>query len=156
MKKCLHILLKKLNHLQHELDLELQSFNFMHNKLINSCRIILACKYACYKSIETMTELINDLRSSIVIYNANFIESTFFTDRRYHKSNSNQKQDNRYFNSYSDNSSRYSFFFHIDAKKDRYSFNFHIDVKKDRYSSRNRSSIIQNKKTCFVCKKKNC
>ena len=144
MKECLHILLKKLNHLQHELDFELQSFDFMHNKLINSCRIIFACKYACYKSIETMTELISDLRSSIAIYNANsFIESTFFTDRQYHKSNSNQRQNNRYFNSYSDNSSRYS-------------LNFHIDVKKDRYSSRNKLSTIQNKKTCFVCKKENC
>ena len=118
MKKCLHILLKKLNHLQHELDLEFQSFDFMHNKLINSCRIIFACKYAYYKSIEMMTKLISDLRSSIIIYNANFIESAFFIDRQYHKSNSNQRQDNRYFNLYSDNSSRYSLNFHIDAKKD--------------------------------------
>ncbi len=51
-----------------------------------------ACQYACFKSSDCLTELINDLKSSIIIYQkAHFIvfifsiEFIFFIDRRYHR-----------------------------------------------------------------------
>ncbi len=87
MKECLHLLIKNLRHLQHELDSELRSERFIHNKLINACQDVSACQYACYRSSDSLSDLINDLRSSIVIYqktNSNLNE-TFFIDRRYHK-----------------------------------------------------------------------
>ncbi len=87
MKECLHLLIKNLRHLQHELDSKLRSERFIHNKLINACQDVSACQYACYRSSNSLSDLINDLKSSIVIYqktNSNLNE-TFFIDRRYHK-----------------------------------------------------------------------
>ncbi len=89
MKECLHLLIKNIRHLQHELDSELRSERFIHNKLINVCQNVSACQYACYKSSDSLSDLINDLRFSIVTYQkANFNVETFesfFIDRRYHK-----------------------------------------------------------------------
>ncbi len=89
MKKCLHLLIKNLRHLQHELDSKLRSERFIHNKLINACQNVSACQYTCYRSSDSLSDLINDLRSSIVTYqkatfNVETFES-FFTDKRYHK-----------------------------------------------------------------------
>ncbi len=87
MKECLQLLIKKLRHLQHELDSKLRSERFIHSKLINVCQNVSACQYACYRSSDSLSDFINDLKSSIVIYqktNSNLNE-TFFIDRRYHK-----------------------------------------------------------------------
>ncbi len=89
-KECLQLLIKHFRHLQHELDSELRSKKFIHNKLINACQDVTACQYACFKSSDSLIDLINDLRSSIVTYqkaNFNVIETfeSFFIDRRYHK-----------------------------------------------------------------------
>ncbi len=87
MKECLHLLIKNLRHLQHELDSKLRSERFIHNKLLNACQNVSACQYACYRSSDSLSDLINDLRSSIVIYQKTIsnLNETFFIDRRYHK-----------------------------------------------------------------------
>jgi hypothetical protein len=88
-EECLQLLIKQLRHLQHGLDPELRSEKFIHNKLINACQNVSACQYACFKPSDSLADLINDLRSSIVTYQkANSTTETFeafFTDRRYHK-----------------------------------------------------------------------
>ncbi len=87
MKKCLYLLIKNLRHLQHELDSKLRSKRFIHNKLINVCQDVFACQYTCYRSSDSLSDFINDLRSLIIIYqkiNSNLNE-TFFIDKRYHK-----------------------------------------------------------------------
>jgi len=66
--ECLQILIKDLRHLQHSLDIKLQTDDFLHNKLITACQEVESCKYACYKPADTLAGLINDLWSSIVTY----------------------------------------------------------------------------------------
>lgn len=87
MEECLQLLLKDLRHLQHGLDSGLRDERFIHNKLLNACRELPACQYACFKPADTMAGLINDLRSSIVTYKESHPEDSqaFFTDRRYYK-----------------------------------------------------------------------
>ena len=68
MEKCLKKLIDKLWHLQHDLDPELYTDHFIHNKLINKCQNIPAYQYAYFKPADSLTDLINDLRSSIITY----------------------------------------------------------------------------------------
>jgi hypothetical protein len=97
IEKCLQLLIKQLRHLQHDLNSKLGSEKFIHNKLINACQNVFACQYVCFKLSDLLIDLINDLRSSIIIYQKanSIIETfeTFFIDRRYHK-NSSLKIDN--------------------------------------------------------------
>ncbi len=97
IEECLQLLIKQLRHLQHDLNSELRSEKFIHNKLINACQNVSACQYVCFKLSDSLIDLINDLRSSIIIYQKtnSIIETfeTFFTDRRYHK-NFSLKTDN--------------------------------------------------------------
>jgi len=44
--------------------------DFLYNKLITACQEIEPYKYAYYKAADTIASLINDLRSSIIIYKA--------------------------------------------------------------------------------------
>jgi hypothetical protein len=108
MNECLQLLIKELCHLQHDLESILRIDDFIHNKLINACQKISACQYACFKSNDSLTKLINDLKSSIIIYQkTHFIEFFFlieftvhFIDRRYHRnfqSRINQNRENREF-----------------------------------------------------------
>ncbi|SLM34773.1 integrase and r domain-containing protein [Lasallia pustulata] len=87
MEECLQLFIKDLRHLQHDLDMELRTDKFIHNKLVNACQELPACQYACFKSANSLAGLINDLRSSIATYQKSHSESSqaFFTDRRYHK-----------------------------------------------------------------------
>ena len=81
-------LLKKLRHLQHNLTSELRTEFYIHDKLLSACRDIKTCSYVCYMSTSIMTNLIDNLRSFIMIYQTansfNFLE-IFFTNRKYHK-----------------------------------------------------------------------
>jgi hypothetical protein len=126
VEECLQLLIKQLRHLQHDLNSKLRSEKFIHNKLINACQDVFVCQYACFKFSDSLIDLINDLRSSIIIYqkvnSATFIETfeTFFIDRRYHKNFSLRI---RNFSSRINQNRRYS------------------------YSSR---------KKCFVCQKEKC
>jgi hypothetical protein len=102
MNEYLQLLIKKLRHLQHNLESTLRIDDFIHNKLIHACQEISACQYACFKSSDSLTELINDLKSLIVIYQkAHFIEFSFliefifFIDRRYHRNFQSRINQNR-------------------------------------------------------------
>src|SRR5579871_2808323 len=64
-EECLQILIANLRHLQHGLNHDLRTEQFFHNKLINACQDIPACRYARYRPSDSLSGLINDLRSSI-------------------------------------------------------------------------------------------
>ncbi len=68
VEECLQLLIKQLRHLQHDLNSKLRSKKFIHNKFINACQDVFVCQYACFKLSDSLIDLINDLRSSIVIY----------------------------------------------------------------------------------------
>jgi hypothetical protein len=79
MNKCLQLLIKELRHLQHDLESTFCIDDFIHDNLINACQKISACQYTYFKSSDNLTELINNLKSSIIIYQkAHFIEFSFF------------------------------------------------------------------------------
>ncbi len=136
MNECLQLLIKELRHLQHNLESILHIDDFIHNKLINACQKISACQYACFKLSDSLTGLINDLKSSIVIYQkAHFIEFSFliefithFIDRRYHR----------------------NFSFRITQNR---------EYQNRKYQNRrhqNRRNQNRTKKVCFVCQKDEC
>jgi hypothetical protein len=79
MNECLQLLIKELRYLQHDLESILRIDDFIHNKLINACQKISACQYACFKSSDSLTELINDLKSSIIIIRNLISSNSFFS-----------------------------------------------------------------------------
>ena len=66
--ECLQILIKDLWHLQHSLDIKFWIDDFLYNKFIIAYQKVKPCKYACYKPADTSAGLINDLRSSVIMY----------------------------------------------------------------------------------------
>jgi hypothetical protein len=135
MNECLQLLIKELRHLQHDLESALRIDEFIHNKLVNACQKIFACQCACFKFSDTLTELINDLKSSIATYQkAHFIEFSFFIefttnfiDRRYHRNFSLRISHNRGFQN---------------REKNR--------------EYQNRRNQRRTGKKCFVCQKEEC
>ncbi len=131
MNECFLLLIKELRHLQHGLESIFRIDDFIHNKLINACQKVSACQYACFKSSDNLTELINDLKSSIIIYQkTHFIEFFFliefiinFIDRRYHRNFSSRISQNR-------------------------------EYQNRKYQ--NRRNQNRTKKVCFVCQKNEC
>ncbi len=91
IEECLQLLIKQVRHLRHDLNSKLRSKKLIHNKFINACQNVFACQYVCFKLSDSLANLINDLKLSIIIYqkinSTNFIETfeTFFIDKRYHK-----------------------------------------------------------------------
>jgi hypothetical protein len=140
MNKCLQLLIKKLRHLQHDLESILRIDDFIHNKLINACQKISACQYACFKSSDNLTELINDLKSSIIIYEkAHSIEFSFsieftihFIDRRYHR----------------------NLLFRIDQNREYQNRGQNREYQNRKYQ--NRRNQNRTRKVCFVCHKEEC
>ncbi len=96
MKECLQLLIQDLRHLQHGLDSALRTEQFILNKLITACQDVSACQYACFRLSDILVELINDLRSSIVIYQKAHLDQIFFIDRHYHK-NYRSRDQNQYY-----------------------------------------------------------
>jgi hypothetical protein len=85
---CLQLLIKELRHLQHGLDYNLRTDNFLHSKLVTACQKLPSCQYACFKPSDSLAGLINDLQSSITTYeesHPNESTQAFFTDRRFHR-----------------------------------------------------------------------
>ncbi len=136
IEKCLQLLIKDLRHLQHDLNSELRSEKFIHNKLINACQDVFVCQYVCFKLSDSLIDLINDLRSSIIIYqkvnSANFFETfeTFFTDRRYHKN--------------------------FSSRIDNFSFRVNQNRRFQNRRFQNRRFQNRSKRKCFVCQKEEC
>jgi hypothetical protein len=80
------------------------------------------------KSSDSLTELINDLKSSIVIYQkSHLIEFTFFIDHRYHRNFSSRINQNREYQN-----------------------------REQHREHQNRRHQNRTSKVCFVCQKDEC
>ena len=90
-QNCLDELLEQLRHLQHSLSSELRTEHYIHDKLFSACRDIKICSYACYMSTSIMTNLIDNLRSSIMIYQTTNFFEIFFIDRKYYDSRNSSR-----------------------------------------------------------------
>jgi hypothetical protein len=106
IEECFQLLIKNLRHSRHNLNSELRSKKFIYNKLINACQNVFVYQYVCFKFSDSLIDLINDLRLSIIIYQKanSIIETfkTFFIDKRHHKYflsriNQNRRFQNRRF-----------------------------------------------------------
>ena len=152
MHECLQLLIKQLRHLQHELDEEFRTDKFIHNKLIIACQEISACQYACFKSSDSLVDLINDLQSFIIIFSKSHLHqiendqsmTVYYIDRRYrnqYEKRSRSRSQQRYLDRSSD-----------DSNQSRTSY----DREKDN-SDRNQTMISYNsEKRCFICEKIDC
>ena len=139
MNECLQFLIKKLRHLQHDLNEKFRFDKFIHNKLITTCQEMLACQYVCFKFFDTLADLINDLQLFIIIFSKSHLhqvenhqsEIAYYIDRRY-----------KFRKRFSDNSNQ-----------SRISY----DRKKNDFDQ-NRAMISYNaeKKRCFICNKTDC
>lgn len=136
---CFEILLKRLRHWYHGLSPELQSNVYMHQKLLLACRDMDACSYACYKPSDTLTGLINDLRSSIITHQTRKSNTTtqLMTDRRYFK-----RDPPRYSNGNGISPAR--------PGKSGYR------SSSTSYRNRPYNSRQSTRKTCHVCRKEGC
>ena len=127
IEKCRQLLIKDFCHLQYWLDAKLCTNKFIHNKLINACQDILACQYPCFKPVDSLTDLINDLCSSIITFqksnSTNTQTQVFFTDWCY-------------YNQYHPSLSLYAW--------------------RDRGNNREDNKVWVAKKRCFVSNKKGC
>jgi len=87
--ECLQLLINDLRHLQHGLENNLKTDDFLHNKIITACITHEACRFACCKPATTVTGLISELRTSITAYKATRPQDdppeAYFTDRQYHR-----------------------------------------------------------------------
>ena len=68
--ECLQLLINDLRHLQHGLENNLKTDDFLHNKIITACITHEAYRFACCKPATTVTGLISELRTSITAYEA--------------------------------------------------------------------------------------
>ena len=68
--ECLQLLINDLHHLQHGLENNLKTDDFLHNKIITACITHEACRFACCKPTAIVTSLISELRTSITAYEA--------------------------------------------------------------------------------------
>ena len=138
VSECFGLLIQKLRLLQHGLDKELQTDRFTYIKLITACEDISACAFACKKPADSLSGLINDLRSSIASHDRRITkqpaDEALFTDRTY-------RGQNRYGHRSRDQHSQL-------RVNSRPSFNTNVRVDKARDTER--------RKQCFVCKKEGC
>src|SRR6266536_2095027 len=92
--KCLQLLINNLRHLQHSLENNLKTDDFLHNKIITACITHEACRYASCKPVKTITGLINELWTSINVYEATCPqESQVFNARLADDSDSSNDQE---------------------------------------------------------------
>ena len=151
MHDCFQILIKKLRHLQHDLKRDFWFDDFIHNKLIIACQEVFACQYACYKSSNSLIDLINDLKSFIIIFskshshqikNYQQSEIAYYIDQRYRTNYSRRRPRSRSKSNHSDES-RISY----DREKD----NFDRTIV-----SYNSKQYDRRKKRCFICNRIDC
>jgi hypothetical protein len=114
--ECLQLLINNLRHLQHGLENNLRTDDFLHNKIITACITHKACRFACCKPAITVTGLISELRTSITAYEASRPQEPqvftthpqddpqddlndseiYFTDRQYHRRHQQPPRVRRY------------------------------------------------------------
>ena len=145
MHKCFQLLIKKLRHLQHNLNEEFRIDKFIHNKLIIACQDVFACQYVCFKSSNSLIDLINDLQSSITTFNKshshqieNYQPETYYTDRRYRISYFRKQPQHRPQSQSKSN--------HSDQPRTSY----------DREKNNLDRTMISYKQRCFICNKVDC
>ena len=152
MNECLQLLIKELRHLQHNLNEEFRTDKFIHNKLITACQDISACQYACFKSSDSLTDLINDLQSSITTFNKshphqaeNYQSEAYYTDRRY-RNQYEKRPRSRLQQRYSDRSPD-------DSDQPRTPYDRGKDNSDRTISDR---AMVSYKQRCFICNKVGC
>jgi hypothetical protein len=127
--------------LKYGLPPDLRSDAHFHNKLILACQGVPACRYALADPPQDLGIFINKLQSSITTYEAeNPPAETYYTDRRYHSNQSNDR--NRGYNN-----SRYRPHQSTTNRPHRYGSGSNRYDRNDRTDTRN---------SCFICKKPNC
>ena len=153
MNECFQLLIKKLRHMQHDLDEKFWIDKFIHNKLIIACQNVSACQYACYKSSNGLTDLINDLQSFIITFSkwhSHQIENyqsdaVYYIDRRYRISYFRRQSPRLRSRSKSDHSNESRILY--DRRKD----NFDRTIV-----SYNSKQYDKKKKRCFICNRIGC
>ena len=147
MNEYFQLLIKKLRYLQHDLNEKFRIDKSIHNKLIIACQDVSACQYACYKSSNDLTDLINNLQSFIIIFNKSHShqienyqsDAAYYIDRRYRNSYFRKQPQLRFSSRSSSDQSRIPY----DRGKDNF--------------DRNRTMISYNsEKRCFICEKVDC
>ena len=137
---CLQILIKKLRHLQHDLEKKFQFDRFIHNKLITVYQEVPTCQYVCFKFFDTLVGLINDLQSFIIIFSKlhlhqieNYqLDAAYYIHRRYRNNYSKKRPSD-------------------DSDQLRTSY----DRKKNNFD-RTMISYNAKKKRCYICNKTDC
>ena len=124
--QCFDLLTKELRRLHHSLDETLRTEKFIHNKIITACEEHEACRFACFKPSDTVTELTGDIRSSITTHEAILSKNTstaYFTDRRFHQNGGHRQGKGK---------------------------------STSKYQGNQRSRLSHQPKSCFICKKETC
>jgi len=133
-KEHVQILTNKMYALKYGLPPDLRSDAHFHNKLILACQGVPACRYTLADPPQNLGIFINKLQSSITTYKAeNPPTKTFYTDRRYHSNQSNDR--NRGYNNSRNRPHRYK------------------SGNRNRFNRNNRSDT---RNSCFICKKPHC
>ena len=125
MNECLQLLIKKLRHLQHDLNEKFWIDKFIHNKLIIACQNVSACQYACYKSSNDLIDLINDLQSFIIIFSKSHLHQTenyqsdaaYYIDRRYKFKRRSPDDSNQLYDRKKNNSDRAMISYNAEKKR---------------------------------------
>jgi hypothetical protein len=97
---CFQLLLSKLRTLRHGLTPDLQSEDFMLNKIVLACRDLPDCQIACSAPANTLSGLISSVKNSISAYehahkNQAATADAFMTDRRYYDNGSGSRGNRR-------------------------------------------------------------
>jgi hypothetical protein len=105
MVECFELLLKELQKAQKGLAEGYQTEDNLRDRLINACREVQECSFACFKPASTFEGLCAELRASIATASRvatsqkssfnNELDSQFYTDRRYHGGSRFRQTDQR-------------------------------------------------------------
>ena len=95
--ECFHLLIDKLQELQHGLSYEMRNMAILQDKVITSCRSVPACGWGTSGPLTNFADLLGRIQSSIATYEQQHPgeSQTFYTDRRFHTNTSNASTDRR-------------------------------------------------------------
>ncbi|RKF75485.1 hypothetical protein GcM3_084026, partial [Golovinomyces cichoracearum] len=127
---CFDLMLQKLRALHYGLRKELRNDYFLHIKTITACKSVEACSYTYSKPSESVTGLINDIRSSISTWES--CHPALNTNSRFPDIN------------------------FVDRKFRYQTHLYRPHMKNSFRDSRKTDSQNKNKKRCIICHKKGC
>ena len=94
--QCFQLLIDKLCKQQKAIDIELRTPRILTNKVVTACQGVPACRIAISNPSENLATLINQIQSSIVVWEkenpGSATTQTFFTDRRYHRNQGRERR----------------------------------------------------------------